>query len=60
MLVFLGRITVGGGVYLDSWLEVLLVTTAAGDWLAVHLLECEGDWLEVCGVAEQGDWLAVR
>ena len=35
-LVFMGRVTLGGGVSLDDWLEVRLVTAAPGEWSAVH------------------------
>ena len=59
-LVFLGRVNVAGGVDLDDWLEVRLVTTAAGDWLMVSWVAATGDWLEVCWVEAAGDWLAVR
>ena len=58
--MFLGRVNVAGGVDLDDWLEVRLVTTAAGDWLMVSWAAATGDWLEVCWVEAAGDWLAVR
>ena len=58
--MFLGRVTVGGGVDLDGWSEVRLVTTAAGDWSAVRWVAAAGDWLEVRWVATEGGWLAVR
>ena len=45
---------------LDDWSEVYLVTTAAGDWLAVRWVAAAGGSLEVCWVAAVGNWLAVR
>ena len=71
-LVFLRWVTVGGGVGLDEWSEVRLVTTTAGDWLAVcwvatagdrfevRRMATAGDWSAVCWVATTGDWLAVH
>ena len=51
--MFLGRVTIGGRVDLDDWMEVCLVTTAAGDWSAVCLVAAAGDWLAVrCLVGE--------
>ena len=58
--MFLGRVTVEGGVDLDDWLEICLVAAAAVDWLAVRWLAEEGDWLEVRWVVGEGDWLEVR
>ena len=71
-LVFLGKVTVRGGVDLDDWSDICLVATAAGDWsavrwvaaaadwLAVHWLTGKGDWLEMRWVAGEGDWLEMR
>ena len=59
-LLFLGRLTVGGGVDLDNSSKLCLVTTAAGDWSAVRWVAAAGDWLEVRWVAVAGDWLAVQ
>ena len=59
-LVFLGKVTVGGGVDLDDWSEVHLVTTAAGDWFAVRWVAIAGDWLEVRWVIAAGVWLVER
>ena len=59
-LVFLGRVTAGGGVDLDDWSEVRLVTTAAGDWSAVRWVAAACDWFTVRWVAEEGDWFEVR
>ena len=58
--MFLGRVTVGGGVDLDDWSEVHLVTTAAGDWFAVRWVAIAGDWLEVRWVTAAGVWLVER
>ena len=45
----------------DRKYVVCLVTTAAGDWSAVHWVAAVGDWLEVHWVAAAaGNWLAVR
>ena len=59
-LGILGRVTVGGGLDLDHWSDVCLVTPAAGDWLVIPWVAAVGDWLEVRWVAAAGDWLAVR
>ena len=58
--MFLGRLTVLGGVDLDEWLEVRLVTTAADDWLTVHWVAAAGDCLVVRWVEALGDWFKIR
>ena len=58
--MFWGRVTVGGGVDLNDWSEVRLVTTAAGDWSAVRWVAAAGDWLEVRWLAGEGVSLEVR
>ena len=78
LLIYLGRVTVEFGSFwpnisvLDGWLQLRLVTTAAGDlltvhwvaaavdWLAIRSLTGESDWLEVRWVAGEGDWLEVH
>ena len=58
LVFFFGIVTVGGGgVDLDDWSEVCLITTAAGDWSAVRWVAAAGDWLEVRWVAGEGGWL---
>ena len=58
--MFLGRVTLEGGVDLDAWSEIHLVTTAAGEWSAVHWVAAAGDWLEVRWTVPADDWLAVH
>ena len=56
----LGRVTIRGGVDLDDWSDVCLVTTAAGDWLVIRWVAAAGDWLAVRWVAGEGDRLEVH
>ena len=58
--MFLGRVTIGGRGDLDDWMEVCLVTTAAGDRSAVCLVAAAGDWLAVCCLVGEDDWLEIR
>ena len=53
-LVFLDRVTLGGGLDFDEWSEVRLVTTASGDQSAARWVAAAGDWLEVHWVAGAG------
>ena len=59
-LLFLSRVTVARGIGLGDWSEVRLVTTAAGNWLAVRWIAVAGDWFEVGWVEAIINWFKVR